>query len=85
MNLKKKFEKFGFVVLRNAFSNKECIELKKTILHYFTDDGGHLMKNTTKNYRDGKQCTAPMAFNNCELENLLVVFENKEYSYFSWF
>lgn len=76
MNFKKYIEKFGFVVLREAFDIETSLKLKKTILNYFTDENGQLLKNTTKNYRDGKQCTAPMAFNNPELHQLNEIFNN---------
>ena len=78
MNYKEKFEKFGFVVLRQVFDEECCSELKSVLLEYFTDDNGNLLKNTTKNYRDGKQCTAPMAFNVPELEKTHVIFENQK-------
>jgi len=78
MDLRESFEKFGFVVLRKTFTEEQCDYFKEKILKYFTNDDGTLTKNTTKNYRDGKQCTAPMAFNNCELEDLHVIFENKD-------
>ncbi|QDP62152.1 MAG: hypothetical protein GOVbin1807_151 [Prokaryotic dsDNA virus sp.] len=78
MNFKEKFDKFGFLVLRKAFDVEACKVLKETILEYFTNEQGQLLKNTTKNYRDGKQCTAPMAFNNVELYKLNTIFNNKK-------
>ena len=78
MNYKEKFEKFGFVVLRQVFDENCCDQLKSTLLEYFTDENGELLKNTTKNYRDGKQCTAPMAFNIPELQKTHIIFENEK-------
>jgi hypothetical protein len=73
-----KFKKFGFVVVRDAFDPTTCLGLKSSILDYFTNDEGLLLKNTTKNYRDGKQCTAPMAFNNPDLAKLQLIFYNNK-------
>jgi len=78
MNYKEKFEKFGFVVLREAFDKESCETLKDSILQFFTNEDGQLLKNTTKNYRDGKQCTAPLAFNTKELKTTHIIFENKK-------
>ena len=77
MDYREKFEKFGFVVLRQVFDKESCEDLKQVILKYFTNEDGELLRNTTKNYRDGKQCTAPLAFNVPELEKTHVIFENK--------
>ena len=78
MNHKEKIQKFGFTVIRKAFDVSSCKRLKEVVLDYFTDTNGQLMKNTTKNYRDGKQCTAPLAFNNPELQELNIVFNNEK-------
>ena len=78
MEYKEKFNKFGFLILRDVFDKSLCIQMKKDILNYFTDEEGRLLKNTLKNYRDGKQCAASLAFNNVELESLHQIFENKK-------
>ncbi len=77
MNFKEKFDKFGFLVIRDAFDPKLCTEFKEKIVEYFTDKNGNLLKNTMKNYRDGKQCAASMAFNNPELQCLHEIFNNE--------
>ena len=78
MNYKEKFEKFGFIVLRDVFDIEACNDLKKTVVDFFTDEAGQLLSNTTKNYRDGKQCTAPHAFNTKGLEKTHIIFENEK-------
>ena len=78
MNYKEKFEKFGFVIIRDAFSEKECALYKETALNYFLDDFGKLTRNLNPNYRDGNESTKPLAFNYDYFEPLYSIFTNEK-------
>jgi ectoine hydroxylase-related dioxygenase (phytanoyl-CoA dioxygenase family) len=77
-NIKKQFEKFGFCIVRKAFSEQECYEYKEKIIDFFSDKNGNLINNLNKNYRDGKEPTRPMAFNDDNFSFLYPIFQNQK-------
>ena len=74
-----KYDKFGFYVIRNAFTIEKCYSIKKHIINHFTDSEGKLTKNLNKNYRNGDQAISPMAFNlDYNLDLCEAIFKNKK-------
>lgn len=76
IDYKEKFNKFGFLILRNVFDQKQCETFKKEILKFYFGEENKSFNYYAPNYRDGKQTVCPLAFNFEKLQSLLTIFDN---------